>query len=62
MPQFFVTYHAEDDVRARMPDSFVALEDQSSGILCRDPHASVCESREVSTILWGIGLSVRDEF
>jgi len=37
--------YCADDVRARMPDSFVALKEQSSGMLRRDPHASVCESR-----------------
>ena len=66
MHQFLVACDAEEGVRARMPDSFVALKERL-GPKCQTCFVATAtqvsvSQEEVSTILRGIGLSVEDEF
>jgi len=66
MHQFLVACDVEEGVRARMPDSFVALKERL-GPKCQacfvaTPTQASVSQEEVSAILRGIGLSVEDEF
>ena len=66
MHQFLVACDVEEGVRARMPDSFVALKERL-GPKCQacfvaTPTQASESQEEVSAILRGIGLSVENEF
>ena len=66
MHQFLVACDVEEGVRARMPDSFVALKERL-GPRCQacfvmTPTQASESQEEVSVILRGIGLSVENEF
>jgi len=64
--QFFISCDLEEGVRARMPESFVALKDRlraaCKAAFVAQPTEASASQQQVSDALRGMGLWVEDEF